>query len=54
MPYPDAMMCELDATMAKWLTGFIDKDGKKRRMEEQKAAQMRVEARQNLYDPNHH
>ena len=39
---------------AKWLTGFIDEDGKKKRREEQKAAQMRVEDRQNLDDPNRH
>ena len=48
MPYPDAMMCELDATMAKWLTGFVDKDGKK------KKAQIRVEDTQTLDDPNRH
>ena len=54
MRCPDATMSELDATMVKWLTGFIDKDGKKKRREEQKAAQMRVEDTQNLDDPNRH
>ena len=50
MRYPSVTMSELDATMVKWLTGSIDKDGKKKRREEQKAAQMRVEAAQNLDD----
>ena len=54
MRYPDATLSELDATLAKWLTGFVDKDGKKKRREGQKAAQMRVEATQNLDDPNRH
>ena len=54
MQYPSVTMSELDATMVKWLTGFIDKDGKKKRREEQKAAQMRVEDTQNLDDPNRH
>ena len=48
MQYPNATMSELDAT------GSIDRDGKKKRMEEQKAAQMEVEDRQNLDDPNRH
>ena len=42
MRYPNVTMSELDATMVKWLTGSIDKDGKKNRREEQKAARMRV------------
>ena len=46
MRYPSTTS-ELDATMIKWLTGSIDKDGKKKRREEQKAAQMRIE--QSLY-----
>ena len=54
MRYPNATMSELDASVAKWLTGSIDKDGKKKRREEQKAAQMRVEDTQNLDDPNRH
>ena len=52
MGYPNATMTNLDATMVKWLTGSIDKDGKKKRREEQKAAQMRVQ--QNLDDRNCH
>ena len=52
MGYPNATMTKLDATMVKWLTGSIDKDGKKKRREEQKAAQMRVQ--QNLDDRNCH
>ena len=54
MRYLSATMSELDATMARWLIGFIVKDGKKKRREGQKAAQMRVEDRQNLDDPNRH
>ena len=54
MRYPRATMSELDATIAKWLIGFIVKDGKKKRREEQKAAHMRVGATQNLDDPNRH
>ena len=53
MRYPSTTS-ELDATMIKWLTGSIDKDGKKKRREEQKAAHMRVGATQNLDDPNRH
>ena len=30
MRYPDVTMSELDVTTAKWLTGFIAKDGKEK------------------------
>ena len=43
MRYPSIRMSEVDATMVKWQTCSIDKDGKKKRMEEQKAAQVSVE-----------
>ena len=46
---------ELDATMVEWLTDSVDdQDGKKKRRGEQKTAQMRVQDRQNLNDPNRH
>ena len=34
MRHPSATMSELDATMVKWPTGSIGKDGKKKRREE--------------------
>ena len=40
MRYSSITMSELDATTVKWLTSSIEKDGKKKRREEQKAAQM--------------
>ena len=43
MRYPETTLSQLDAATAKWLSGSVDRDGNKKRREEDKAAGMRNE-----------